>query len=78
MINRYEGLGIKEIRKLLDDHHPEVYLYLPEPDIELPKVPKEWIGNVCATILEENFNQWVKKQVEARHEKVAVKKNLMI
>ena len=37
---RYEGLGIKEIRKYLDENHPEVYAYLPEPNIELPKTPK--------------------------------------
>lgn len=37
---RYEGLGIKEIRGLLDVQHPEVYAYLPEPSLELPKTPK--------------------------------------
>ena len=48
---RYEGLGVKEIRAYLDEYHPEVYMYLPEPSLELPKVPKAWIANVCATIL---------------------------
>ena len=37
---RYEGLGVKEIRQYLDDNHPEVYAYLPEPSLELPKTPK--------------------------------------
>ena len=53
---RYDGLGIKQIRAFLDEHHPEVYAYLPEPNLELPKVPKEWLGNVCATLLEDKFS----------------------
>ena len=54
---------MKEIRKLLDDHHPFVYKYLPEPNLELPKVPKQWLSNVCATLLEEKFSKWVKDQI---------------
>ena len=58
---RYEGLGVKEIRGYLDEHHPEVYLYLPEPTLELPKIPKQWLANVCATVLHEDFSKWVKE-----------------
>jgi hypothetical protein len=77
-VPQYEGLGIKEIRQFLDEVHPEVYDYLPEPDIELPKTPKQYVVNVVATILKEEFSKWVKLQVWARHEKVAVKKDVMI
>ena len=69
---------MKEIRQFLDDAHPQVYDYLPEPNIELPKTPKQWLANVCATILKDKFSNWVKAQVAARHDKVAVKKDLMI
>ena len=31
ILYRYEGLGVKEIRAFLDEYHPEVYDYLPEP-----------------------------------------------
>ena len=58
--NRYEGLGIKEIRQYLNTRHPHVYKYLPEPNIELPKTPKQWIANVCASVIEDDFSQWVK------------------
>ena len=54
-VPQYEGLGVKEIRQFLDEKHPEVYAYLPEPSIELPKVPKAWLANVCATLLHEEF-----------------------
>ena len=56
IIYRYDGLGVKQIRGFLDEQHPEVYAYLPEPNLELPKVPKEWLGNVCATLLEDKFS----------------------
>ena len=78
VLDRYEGLGIKEIRKYLDDNHPHVYEYLPEPNLELPKTPKQWIANVCATLLKESFSKWVKQQIDIRHEKVAEKKDLLI
>ena len=52
-ICRYEGLGIKEIRDFLDNNHQEVYEFLPEPSLELPKTPKQWVANVCATVLED-------------------------
>ena len=41
-------------------------------------MPKAYIGNVCASVLEDKFSNWVKMQVEARHEKVAIKKDIMI
>ena len=75
---RYEGLGIREIRQYLDENHPEVYAYLPEPNIELPKTPKQWIVNVVASVVKDEFLKWVEAQVKARHEKVSVKKDIMI
>ena len=77
-IPQYEGLGIKDIRQYLDEKHPEVYHYLPEPSLELPKVPKQWLANVCATVLKEEFTQWVKDQQDGRHLKVAEKGDVMI
>ena len=44
----------------MDENHPEVYDYLPEPELELPKTPKQWIANVCSSVLEEKFSKWVK------------------
>ena len=77
-IPQYDGLGVKEIRQFLDEKHPEVYEYLPEPNLELPKTPKQWLCNVCSTVLKDSFTKWVKEQVKARHEKVMIKKDLGI
>ena len=55
-----------------------MYAYLPEPSLELPKTPKQWIANVCATILEDQFTDWVKHQINTSYNKVADKKDIMI
>ena len=55
-----------------------MYHYLPEPSLELPKVPKQWLANVCATVLKEEFSKWVKDQQNERHKKIAEKGDLMI
>ena len=55
-----------------------LYGYLPEPSLELPKTPKQWLANVCVTVLHEDFSKWVKQQVELRHDKIAIKKDMMI
>ena len=56
---------------------PQIDLYLPdEPD--LAKIPKQWIVNVCATILGSEFKDWVQEQVEDRNALMAEKKEIMI
>ena len=77
-VPQYEGLGIKEIRQFLDDDHPEVYEYLPEANLELPKTPKQWVVNVVATVLGDDFTDWVQLKVKAWHEKVMEQKDLAI
>ena len=39
---------------------------------------KEWICNVCATVLKGMFAGWVKNRIEERNEKVMVQHNLNI
>ena len=37
---------------------PEIDLYLPDmPDLQ--KVPKQWIVNVCASVIGSDFKDWV-------------------
>ena len=55
-----------------------MYEYLPEPNLELPKVPKQWLANMCCTVLKESFTNWVKEQIKVRHKKVMIQKDLGI
>ena len=75
---RYDGLAVKDIIEWADTWHPVIFDYLPHRKLELPKTPKQWVVNVFATILKENFIKWVDEQVDARHAKVAKEKDLMI
>ena len=51
--------------------------YLPDGD-DLKKVPKEWIANICASVLKNIFTDWVKKQVNKRNRELIVQKGLAI
>ena len=77
-IYRYDGLSIKDMLTFLDEKHPQVFDYLPEPEMELPKTPKQWIANVCSTVLKGIFAGWVEAQIKNRHARVAKDKDLMI
>ena len=77
-VPQYDGLGVKEIRQFLDENHPEVYDYLPHPDLELPKVPKQYLANVCATVLQEKFSNWVKYQQDRRHHYIGSKGDMFV
>ena len=56
---------------------PRIDQYLPDhPDIE--KVPKQWIVNVCAAVLGDQFKDWVQEQVEDRNAEMAEKRDMMI
>ena len=57
--------------------HADVQPYLPDGK-EVQKVPKAWIGNVCATILGDTFTKWISFQVEERNKKLVVEKGLAI
>ena len=54
-----------------------LHLYLPEPK-EIKKIPKQWLANVCHTVLKDIFKTWVKAQVDKRNKEMAIKKDLLI
>lgn len=76
-VPQYEGLALKDIAQFLDAGHRQVYDFFPDQQ-EIHKVSKEWICNVCATVLGDAFSAWVKEQIEERNVQVTKKKNLMI
>ena len=73
----YDTLTIKTILAFLDDGREKVYDYLPDLQ-ELDKVSREWICNVCYTVLQDEFGDWVKTQVKNRNEEVVEKGELNI
>ena len=54
-----------------------IHEYLPD-EKEIPKVPKQWLANVCHTVLKDVFRTWVKDRVADRNRELAINGNLMI
>ena len=72
-IPAYEGLGIKEICAFLMQHQ-QIGEWLPDM-IEVPRLPKEFLGNLAFSVLGAVFGDWVKGQILARNTKVLVERN---
>ena len=53
-----------------------MYLYLPHPVMELPKTPKYWIANVCATVIGDPFVKWISNQINVRNGRIVDKKGV--
>ena len=75
-IPSYEGLSIKDIAKFVAPYNT-IDHYLPDKK-EYLKLPKQWIANVCATILKGVFSDWVSRQVEKRNNELLVNRGLNI
>ena len=52
-VPQYEGLYLKDIAEFAVQH-PNIAAYMPD-DPDLPKTPKQWIINVCATVIGKPF-----------------------
>jgi hypothetical protein len=75
-VPQYKNLTLNHIMDFASNH-PKVFDYLPdEPD--LPKIPKQWIVDVCAAVIGAEFRDWVDDCKEERNEAMAEKRNMMI
>lgn len=75
-IPQYEGLSIKDIAGFTNEYG-SVAAYLPDGK-EIHKTPKQWIANVCNTVLKDVFAHWVEEQIKKRNLEMQEKKGLMI
>ena len=73
----YENLSLDKIKAFCSGHHNDIDNYLPDKK-ELFKVSREFICNVCATVLKNIFTDWVKEQIEERNEEMKEKKDMNI
>ena len=76
-VPQYETLTLKRIFEFLEDGNLAVFDYLPEEQ-EIDKVSREWICNVCATIMKNKFTDWISKNINKRNEKLVVKNEMNI
>ena len=52
--------------EFLNNGHQDVFAYMPDQQ-EIRKVPKQWLANVCATVLGGVFTGWVRARIEERN-----------
>ena len=71
----YKGLKIEQLTEKAMKH-PAVMKALPEKLKEWEKLPRSYLGNVMATILGDEFDEWVKEQVEIRNAKIKDEREL--
>ena len=69
---QYKNLSVERIMEFVGDHD-DINHYLPD-DPDLEKVPKQWLVNVCVTVIGDPFRNWVAEQKEERNAKMAEKK----
>jgi len=75
-IPQYKALTIDKIAAFVAPHNL-VGHYLPVPK-EISKLPKQWIANVCHTLLGVIFSNWVREQVDERNKNLLFKNNELI
>ena len=75
-IPHYDGINMKMMMGFLGNYQ-EILDYAPEA-CECFRLPRYWVGNLGFTIVGKAFGDFIKKRIEARNQKVAVKKDLFI
>ena len=56
-VPQYKSLSLENVLNFASTK-PQIDLYLPD-DPDLPKIPKQWIVNVCAAVIGSDFKEWV-------------------
>ena len=73
----YESLSLQKISEFLNSTQNDVHRYMPDKQ-EIHKVSREWICNICASVLKTTFTDWIRVQIEKRNEELTEKKDLNI
>ena len=67
-VPQYESLTVAEILNFASAY-PKMDIYLPD-DIDLPKVPRSWLINVCTVVIGRPFKDWVSDRIDERNNDV--------
>ena len=72
----YENLTLAKIAEFARQY-PDIGNYFPDhPD--LGKCPRQWIVNVCAAIIGQDFRDWVSSRIEERNAEMNRKRDEMV
>ena len=73
---QYEGLSIKHILAKVKDS-PQVLFFLPD-ELDWHRLPRQWLINVCNTVIGKPFAEWINATIEKRNDDMAQKHDLLV
>ena len=73
---QYKGLSIESIMEF-GSHHAVTERYLPHPK-DRYRLPRSYIVDLFATLIGDDFDEFVASKIQARHEHVSASNNLML
>ena len=71
---QYQSLSIAHVLEFAFSY-PNVRDYFPE-DRDMPRLPREWILNMCHSLLKDDFQNFIDNKVEDRNEALKSTKGL--
>ena len=74
---QYENLSIQHMLDFLKDF-PEMHLHMPAERREVEKLPRDFVINVGATIVNEPFLRFVQAAINQRNQKLSQDRNMLI
>ena len=75
-VPQYETLTVAEIMNF-SLSYPRVERYMPD-EVDLPKVPRQWLINVMAAVIGQDFKNWVYDKIDERNVDMVYKGNNQI
>ena len=73
---QYEGLSIKHILAKVKES-PQVLSFLPD-ELDWHRLPRQWLINVCNTVIGKPFAEWINAVIEKRNDDMARKQDLLV
>ena len=58
--------------------YPEMHLHMPAERREVEKLPRDWVINVGATIVNEPFLRFVQTAITKRNQQLSENRNMLI
>ena len=75
----YDGLSIKKMMEFAGECKEGAALkYLPKDQLDVDRLPRQYVINVLYTVCGEEFEHWINKTIEARNDGIVKQRDLLI
>lgn len=78
-VPQYEKLTLEELLKFAKKCKEGAALkYLPKDQLDIDRLPRQYVINVIFTLCGEDFEEWVSKTIESRNDELLKKRDKLI